>query len=103
MSGIVETSERVLRMLQVSSCFARDREDGRPLVCASLPCACAQSLAGSIDANRYWEGRWRDADAEIKRLRNALQAILSDPEAGILITAYAKTALRTPPQPEAER
>ena len=23
----------------------------------------------SIGANRYWENRWRDADAEIKRLK----------------------------------
>ena len=26
-------------------------------------------LLRGIGANRYWEGRWRDAEAEIKRLK----------------------------------
>lgn len=26
-------------------------------------------LLRGVGANRYWEGRWRDADAEIARLR----------------------------------
>lgn len=25
-----------------------------------------------VGANRYWEGRWRDADAEVERLRTML-------------------------------
>lgn len=37
----------VLRLLQSASCFRTD-VDGRPLVCGSPPCACAQSLLDEI-------------------------------------------------------
>lgn len=33
-----------------------------------------QELLRGIDANRYWESRWRDEHAEIERLRAALKA-----------------------------
>ena len=32
----------------------------------------AELLRG-VGANRYWEGRWRDAEAEVERLRAALE------------------------------
>lgn len=34
-----------------------------------------QELLRGIDANRYWEGRWRDEKAENERLLAALNAI----------------------------
>lgn len=37
-----------------------------------------QELLRDIGANRYWEGRWRDAKAENERLRAALTTIRAD-------------------------
>jgi len=34
-----------------------------------------QELLRGTGANRYWEGRWRDADNENTKLRAALEAI----------------------------
>ena len=44
----------VLRLLQASSCFVDS--DGRKSACASVPCACAQSLLDEISKQlRAWQ------------------------------------------------
>jgi hypothetical protein len=59
------SAEKVLQLLQVSSCFRGD-------VCAMLPCACAETIAARIEALAGIS----DADlwAEWLRRRAALRA-----------------------------
>jgi hypothetical protein len=58
---------------------AGDREEGRPYSTmheAADEIERLRELLRGTGANRYWEARWRDADAEIERLTEALQRIV---------------------------
>ncbi len=54
-----------------------------------------RQLLRSEGANRYWEGRWRDADAEIERLRAALQEIADMRYDNTSAATIAQRALET--------
>ncbi len=65
----VPVGDHYVRLLLLSSsCFAMDRESGKPNVCGLDPCACAQSLLDEIS---------KPLLLKIARLRLALEAIFA--------------------------
>jgi hypothetical protein len=82
------SAEKVLQLLQASSCFRGD-------VCAMLPCACAETIAARIEA---LEAALIDAAVHLaaaisllERTPKAKQAAPSDKMFEIMLSDYKKS------------
>lgn len=73
--------------------YARGRDDAKDEL--TLEIKRLQELLRGIDANRYWEGRWRDEKAEVERLQQRLRKMDCEAQSGAVGAVNTCPSLET--------